>query len=122
GPKLSALGRDALEFDRNYSGGNSSRAGMFSLFYAIPATYFDEFAGRAKPPVLMDVIRQHGYELGIFASSPIYRLVDLDRTAFAHVPDLRLETLSGDDSSGRDRVLTGEWLEGADRRAPEAPG
>ena len=120
-PKLSAFARDALEFDRHYSGGNSSRAGMFSLFYAIPATYFDEFAGRAKPPVLMDVIRQHGYELGIFASSPIYRLVDLDRTAFARVPDLRLETRSGDDSSGRDRVLTGEWLEWLNRRDPAHP-
>ena len=89
-PGLSALARSSIEFDGHYSGGNSSRAGMFSLFYAIPATYFDEFAGRARPPVLMDVIRQHGYELGIFASSPIYRLVDLDRTAFAHVPNLRL--------------------------------
>jgi uncharacterized protein len=117
-PRLAALARSSIEFDRHYSGGNSSRAGMFSLFYAIPATYFDEFASRARPPVLMNVIRQHGYELGIFASSPIYRLVDLDRTAFAHVPNLRLDTSSGDDSSGRDRVLTDEWLEWLGRRDP----
>jgi uncharacterized protein len=120
-PRLSALARGAIEFDRHYSGGNSSRAGMFSLFYAIPATYFDEFASRTRPPVLMDVIRQHGYELGIFASSPIYRLVDLDRTAFARVPNLRLETRSGDGSSGRDRALTGEWLEWLNRRDPSHP-
>jgi membrane-anchored protein YejM (alkaline phosphatase superfamily) len=120
-PRLSAFARGASEFDRHYSGGNSSRAGMFSLFYAIPATYFDEFASRARSPVLMDVIRQHGYELGIFASSPIYRLVDLDRTAFAHVPNLRMETRSGEGSSGRDRVLTGEWLEWLDRRDASRP-
>ena len=120
-PRLSAFARDAIEFDRHYSGGNSSRAGMFSLFYAIPATYFDEFAGRARPPVLMDVIRQHGYELGIFASSPIYRLVDLDRTAFAHVPNLRMETRQGDASSGRDRVLTDDWFDWLARRDASHP-
>src|SRR5262249_30255541 len=53
-PRLSALALGSLQFDRHYSGGNSSRAGMFSLFYAIPATYFEAFAGRARPPVLMD--------------------------------------------------------------------
>ena len=120
-PRLAGLARGAIEFERHYSGGNSSRAGMFSLFYAIPATYFDEFAGRARPPVLMDVIRQHGYQLGIFASSPIYRLVDLDRTAFAHVPNLRLETSSGEGSHGRDRVLTGEWIEWLARRDSARP-
>jgi uncharacterized protein len=120
-PRLTKFARGAIEFDGHYSGGNSSRAGMFSLFYGIPATYFDEFAGRARAPVLMDVIRQHGYQLGIFASAPIYRLVDLDRTAFAHVPDLRLETRSGEGSSGRDRVLTGEWLEWLGRRDPARP-
>jgi uncharacterized protein len=120
-PRLSGLARGAIQFDRHYSGGNSSRAGMFSLFYAIPATYFDAFASRARPPVLMDVVRQHGYELGIFASSPIYRLVDLDRTAFAHVPNLRLETAMGEGSSERDRALTGEWLEWLGRRDVARP-
>ncbi len=120
-PKLSAFAHDALEFERHYSSGNSSRAGMFSLFYAIPATYFDEFASRTRSPVLMDVIRQHGYELGIFASSPLYRLVEMDRTAFAHVPNLRQETRKGDGSSGRDRALTGEWLEWLNRRDASHP-
>ena len=120
-PRLSALARGSLQFDRHLSGGNSSRAGMFSLFYAIPATYFDAFAGRARPPVLMDVLREQGYELGIFASSPIYRLVDLDRTAFAHVPNLRMETAAGDGSSGRDRVLTDDWLEWLGRRDAAKP-
>jgi uncharacterized protein len=120
-PRISALARGAIQFDRHYSGGSGSRPGMFSLFYAIPATYFDAFASRARPPVLMDVIRERGYQLGIFASSPIYRLVDLDRTAFAHVPNLRLETSSGDRSSGRDRVLTDEWLDWLGKRDPSHP-
>src|SRR5438874_1477193 len=70
-PRLSELARGAIQFDRHYTGGTGSRPGIFSLFYTIPATYFDAFAGRARPPVLMDQIRQHGHELGMFASSPL---------------------------------------------------
>jgi len=47
--------------------------------------------------------------------------VDLDRTAFAHVPNLRMETSSGEGSSGRDRVLTGEWIEWLARRDSARP-
>ena len=119
-PRLFDFARGAIQFDRHYSGGNSSRPGMFSLFYAIPATYFDAFASRTQSPVLMDVIRGHGYELGIFASSPIYRLVELDRTAFAHVPNLRTET-AGEGSAARDRTLTAEWMRWLDRRDASHP-
>jgi len=119
-PKLSAFARGGIRFNRHYSGGNSSRPGVFSLFYAIPATYFDAFSSRMQPPALMDVIRQRGYQLGVFASSPIYRRVELDRTVFAHIPNLRLAT-SGLDSSGRDRALTDEWFEWLARRAASRP-
>ena len=63
---------------------------MFSLFYGLPATYWDAFADFARPPVLMDLFRQHDYQLGVFASSPVYRIVGLDRTALARIPNLRL--------------------------------
>ena len=90
-PRLSEFARDAIRFDGHYSGGNSSRAGMFSLFYGLPATYWEAFADFARPPVVMDLFRQHDYQLGLFASSPVYDGVGLDRTALARVPDLRLE-------------------------------
>ena len=121
-PRLAKFALGAIRFDGHYSGGNSSRPGMFSLFYGLPATYWDAFAGRARSPVLMDSFRQYGYQLGLFASSPLYRLVELDRTAFAGVPNLRLETSSSlPGSSGRDRTLTDEWLEWLGRRDPSRP-
>jgi len=52
---------------------------MFSLFYGLPATYWDAFANVARPPVVMDLFRQYGYQFGLFASSPLYRIVALDR-------------------------------------------
>ena len=122
-PRLSAFTRGAIRFDRHYSGGNSSRAGMFSLFYGLPATYWDTFADFARPPVMMDMFRQNRYQLGLFASSPVYRgAVGLDRTALARIPNLRLETSSiHPGSSGRDRTLTDEWYEWLDGRDPSRP-
>jgi len=121
-PRLAEFARGAVQFDQHYSGGNSSRAGMFSLFYSLPATYWDAFANVARPPVVMDLFRQSNYQLGLFASSPLYRIVALDRTALARVPNLRLETSSPyPGSSGRDRTLTDEWYGWLDRRDPAQP-
>ncbi len=122
-PRLVQFAQGAIRFDAHYSGGNASRAGMFSLFYSLPATYWDAFADVARPPVLMDLFRQYHYQLGVFSSSPVYTwVVGLDRTALARIPDLRLETVSPlPGSGGRDRTLTDEWYAWLDRRDPSRP-
>jgi len=72
---------------------------------------------------MMDMFRQNRYQLGLFASSPVYRgAVALDRTALARIPNLRLETSSSyPGSSGRDRSLTDEWYQWLDGRDPSRP-
>jgi uncharacterized protein len=122
-PRLVQFGQGAIRFDAHYSGGNASRAGMFSLFYSIPATYWDAFADVARPPVLMDLFRQYGYQLGLFSSAPVYSwVVGLDRTALARIPNLRLETVSPVPGAGaKDRILTDEWYTWLDRRDPSRP-
>jgi membrane-anchored protein YejM (alkaline phosphatase superfamily) len=122
-PRLTQFARGAVRFDAHYSGGNASRAGMFSLFYGLPATYWDAFADVGRPPVLMDLFRQYDYQLGLFSSSPVYSwVVGLDRTALARIPDLRLETVVPQrGSAARDRALTEEWHHWLDRRDPARP-
>ena len=122
-PRLSEFAPEAIRFDSHYSGGNASRPGMFSLFYGLPATYWDAFADIARPPVLMDLFRQHGYQLGLFASAPVNSwVVELDRTALARIPHLRLETISPyPGASGKDRTLTDEWYEWLDHRDAAYP-
>jgi membrane-anchored protein YejM (alkaline phosphatase superfamily) len=122
-PHMTGFAERAMRFDGHASGGNSSRAGMFSIFYGLPASYWDAFADDHRPPVIMDLFRTYGYQLGLFASSPVYSwVVGLDRTALARVPNLRQETTSPyPGSSGRDRTLTDEWLQWLDGRDPSRP-
>lgn len=121
-PNLTEFSRRAIRFDQHYSGGNSSRAGMFSLFYGLPATYWPAFAGIARPPALMDVFQQYGYQLGLFVSAGMDRAVGLERTALARVPNLRLRTVAPSDRTHeKDRILTDEWHDWLDRRNPSQP-
>jgi len=123
-PRLSELERSSIRFERHYSGGNASRPGVFSLFYGLPAPYWDAFADAVRPPVVMEMFRENGYQLGAFASAAVYTAVGLDRTALARVPNLRLRTYSpypGAGHSGKDRQMTEEWQEWLARRDPARP-
>ncbi len=121
-PSLAAFARHAIRFDQHWSGGNSSRAGMFSLFYGLPGTYWPAFAGAGRPPVLVDLFQQAGYQLGLFSSASLEQPVGLERTAFARVPNLRLRTVEPSRRTwARDRVLTEDWFAWLERRDPSRP-
>ena len=123
-PRMAEFARGAIRFDRHYSGGNATRPGMFSLFYGLPAPYWDAFADAVRPPIVMEMFRQRDYELGAFVSAAVYTGMGLDRTALARVPNLRLRTYSpypGAGHSGKDRQVTTEWYEWLDRRDPSRP-
>lgn len=112
----------ASRFLNHYSGGNSSRMGAFSLFYGLPPGYFSSFEALQKPPVLMEQLSAQEYQMGLFSSSNMYRPVTLDRTAFAQIPNLRIETKPVDAPAWkRDRIMTDEWLQWLDQRADEKP-
>ena len=112
----------ASQFTRHYSGGNSSRMGAFSLFYGLPPSYFNSFEAIQKPPVLMSRLMSENFQLGLFSSSNMYRPVTLDRTAFAEVRDLRIETKPVDAPAWeRDRIMTRDWMSWLDQRQADRP-
>ena len=114
--------RYASQFSQHFSGGNSSRMGVFSLFYALPPGYFGSFEALQKPPVLMTRMADAGYQFGLFSSANMYRPVALDRTAFSNVPNLRMETKPKRAPAWqRDQIMTADWLEWMDQRNPDQP-
>jgi hypothetical protein len=122
-PNISRFAADrGMDFRNHFSGGNSSRMGMFSLFYGLPPGYWASFSSLQRPTVLVDELQRQNYQLGLFSSASMYRPVVLDRTAFANVPNLRMVTEPETDPAWkRDQKLTREWFDWLDSRDPERP-
>jgi len=122
-PNLSRFARErGQDFRNHFSGGNSSRMGMFSLYYGLPPGYWSSFSALQRSAVLVDELQRQGYQLGLFSSATMVRPVVLDRTAFANVRNLRNGTEPASDPAWkRDAKLTQEWfqwLDGQDRARP----
>jgi len=114
--------RHALRFEQHYSGGNSSRMGVFSFFYGLPPGYFDSFEAVQQPAVLVTEAQRQGYAMGLFSSSDMYRPVTLDRTAFASVQGLRVTPLNPQAPGWqRDQDMLGEWRAFLDTRDADQP-
>ncbi len=109
-PNLEIFATTASRFSNHYSGGNSSRAGNFSLFYGIPGTYWKYFDGLQKPPVLMNLVQESCEDIQILPSATIVRPACMDKSSFAAIKDLRLETKGFDTPWQRDSVITEDWL------------
>ncbi len=122
-PFLSHYGKSqGQQFLQHFSGGNSSRMGVFSLFYGLPPGYWGNFESMQRPAVLIDELQKQNYQLGIFSSATLYRPVTLDRTAFANVPDLRLQTDPADAPAWqRDQIVSQEWSEWLEQRDENRP-
>jgi membrane-anchored protein YejM (alkaline phosphatase superfamily) len=122
-PNINRFAADhGIDFRNHFSGGNSSRMGMFSLFYGLPPGYWASFSSLQRPTVLVEEMQRQNYQLGLFSSASMYRPVVLDRTAFANVPDLRMVTEPESDPAWkRDQKLTREWFDWLDARNPDRP-
>jgi len=84
-PRIAQFAAEGLEFKNHYSGGNSSRMGIFSLFYGLPSTYWQTFYDLQRPPVLMEHMAARDYETAAFSSVGYGSPSQIDRTVFAAI-------------------------------------
>lgn len=106
-------------FAQHISGGNSTRTGVFNMFYGIPGTYWDAFSSSQTPPVLMDAFQQHQYDISIHAAAPLTQPA-FDRTVFAKVEDFPLST-PGETPWQRDQQITDDWLQFLNKQQTATP-
>ncbi len=69
-PSIDSLASRSSTFLRHFSSGNSTPTGVFGLFYGIHPTYWDAIkaqSGSIETPVFLDVLRSHGYALGLYS-------------------------------------------------------
>ncbi len=107
-PNVARFGEHAARFHHHLSGGNSTQAGMFSLFYSLPATYWESFRNSGVRPVLMGTMAKQGYDFKILGSAPLNH-PPFDRTIFTGIEGLRLFT-PGNTAVERDRRITDDMV------------
>lgn len=103
-PALAKFAADNLVFQSHISGGNATKPGVFSLFYGLPANYWEAMKEQRQEPVLMRQLIEDHYQLGIFASASL-AIPDFASVIFNQVPNLQV-TVPGRNSHERDQAVT----------------
>lgn len=85
-PNTYDFSQNAMVFNQHYSTSNSTRFGMFGLFYGLPPTYWFDMLKEQKGSVLFDALKDHGYKFHLDASAPL-NSPEFDRTIFSEVRD-----------------------------------
>lgn len=113
-PAVSELKTTSQVFQRHFSNGNATKPGLFTLFYGIPASYWDAFTAARKPPVLIERMQSMGYDTRVLASATLVSPA-FERNIFSSIKDLRLET-PGEKPWQRDVRITQDWLDFVEER------
>ncbi len=90
-PNMHALAQKVpgVRFNNNFSGGNCTKTGVFSLFYGIPGNYFDQALRSGVGAAMIDSMKELGYDIKVFAGGTLLA-PPFNRTIFANVPDIEL--------------------------------
>lgn len=68
-PNVYQFSRDAVQYKNHYSGGNSTYAGLFSLFFSLPPTLISSIHEQKLEAVLLNVLSQMDYKIELISSS-----------------------------------------------------
>ena len=77
--------KHCIRFTRNYSGGNNTRMGVFSMFYGLYGSYWHSFLDVRKGALLIDWMIEDGYDIQCFTSAK-FSYPEFDKTMFARLP------------------------------------
>ena len=108
-PNLYAFKKENSSFNNHYTGGTSSRMGMFSIFYGIPTTYWRIFHDNLEPAPLIRQLQSDNYRIKAISSSGLGSPGLLDRTALATVEDINLKSLESSEKESN-RSVTRQWM------------
>lgn len=107
-PQLYAFSKRAWQFTNHWSGGNCTQAGIFSLFYGLPGTYWSSMLDKRQGPLLINSFLDKGYQTGIYASAELV-MPAFHQTAFVNIPNLAVET-PGETPYARDQMITKKFF------------
>jgi len=68
-PNLTKFSKECLVLNHHYSGGNSTRFGIFSLIYGLNSTYWFNFLDAKRKPIFFDALKKLNYDISIYSST-----------------------------------------------------
>lgn len=119
-PATWAFASGAHRFTRHYSGSNSTRMGVFSMFYGLYGNFWFPFLESTRGPVLFDVLKAQNYQWRFFSSQKL-TYPEFDRTVFASIPREDMQSYVGEQGWQRDRKNVGDMLEYLEQRDHTRP-
>ena len=119
-PNLWKLSQKSLTFDNHYSGGNRTRMGLLSMFYGIDAPYWYGFQQQKISPVLLNVLRDKGYQFDLHTSQS-FDYPELRDTVFHNMPESVMEELKDGEPWARDHQNISHVISNIDTRVKNKP-
>lgn len=118
-PIIAKFAKTAWTFTDNYSGGNCTRPGIFSLFYSIPPNYWTAMLDQHRGPVFIHQLIKDHYQMEIFGSASL-AYPAFDKTVFREVKGFQIDT-PGNIPAQRDQKITQEFQQFIKKRKSNRP-
>ncbi len=122
-PQTWAFSKKAVRFMNHYGSSNTTRYGLFSMFYGLYGNYWFSFLNEHKGPIIMDVLMREGYQIDIFTSAD-FNYPEFAQTIFAHIPRKLLHDkneLAAGAGWQHDRENVTRMVDFLDKRQPGRP-
>ena len=118
-PHIAEFAKKTTQFQNQWSGGNCTQPGIFSLFYGIPSSYWTAMLKQRQGPVLIDELQKAGYQMGIYGSAT-ENFPEFEKTVFVDVKNVQQHT-RGNTTVARDRRITDEFKQFVRHRDKKKP-
>jgi len=119
-PHTWAFAQTAERFTHNYSGGNGTRVGVFSMFTGIPGNYWFPMLAERKGAPIIDVLKAQNYQMSFYTSAK-FSYPEFDATIFSQVPSEQLHELPTGMGWEKDQKNVGNLLKFIDTRDKSRP-
>ena len=103
-PRLCEFAQGGRVFEDHLAGGNGTRYGVFSLLYGLYGSYWFPTLAAQRPPVLVDVVRELGYDVQVFSSASM-NFPEFRQTAWVDVLERVHDEFPSKLASERDRLM-----------------
>ncbi len=109
-PATSEFAANNWYFLQHISAGNSTQAGLFSLFYSIPSSYWTAALEQQVAPIFNHLLAKFGYQVKIIWSSEMHH-PPMDKTIYLGFHGINSDGATGNDIGNWDRQTTQKTLD-----------